>query len=51
MTNKSLSEIGDELFKYKHSTVLYSYKKILNLAKTNKTIKNDIKLIINLINK
>ncbi len=51
MTKKSLSEIGEELGKYNHTTVLYSYKKIFNIIKNNKNFKNEIEVLIKLINK
>lgn len=42
LTQKSLSEIGNALGKYSHTTVLYSYKKIKNSIKLNEQISNDI---------
>ncbi|MDP2763022.1 MAG: DnaA/Hda family protein, partial [Enterobacteriaceae bacterium] len=42
LTKNSLSEIGNALGKYKHTTVLYSYKKINALINNNNQITKDI---------
>ena len=51
LTKNSLSEIGEFIGKYKHTTVLYSYNKIKTFKKKNKTINDDIKNIIKIIMK
>lgn len=47
LTSNSLSEIGNNLGKYNHTTVLYSYKKIKILINTNKLISKDVTHLIN----
>lgn len=50
LTKKSLTEIGNVL-KYKHTTVLYSYKKIKTLIEKDKQIKNEIIILIKTLTK
>ncbi len=42
LTNLSLKEIGENLGRRDHSTILYSYSKIKKLVRKNKEIKEDI---------
>jgi len=42
LTNLSLKEIGENLGRRDHSTILYSYNKIKKLVRKNKEIKEDI---------
>lgn len=51
LTCCSLSEIGNALGKYNHTTVLYSYKKINNLIKEDTQITHEINNIIKTLTK